>query len=202
MVQTLDNSASLVQFNGQEKVTLTYWDESPVYQTDVYGKIPEGTELSGYKRMQRHYVPSTPQLAASLGLNWNYKYWFVTLDGEYFDEAYLDMNPLYRTDYAVNGPDNIATPEEIQHMTSQEKFDPAFLLNLSVGKSWFIQRKYMVGFSLNAKNLTNNLGVKTGGYEQTRMVDNTASKTRYYRFDSKYFYMAGANYMLNVYFRF
>ena len=202
MVQTLDNSASLVQFNGQEKVTLTYWDEAPVYQTDVYGNIPEGTELSGYKRMQRHYVPSTPQLAASLGLNWNYKYWFVTLDGEYFDEAYLDMNPLYRTDYAVNGPDYIATPEEVQHMTAQEKFDPAFLLNLSVGKSWFIQRKYMIGFSMNAKNLTNNLGVKTGGYEQTRMVDNTASKARYYRFDSKYFYMAGTNYMLNVYFRF
>jgi hypothetical protein len=52
------------------------------------------------------------------------------------------------------------------------------------------------------KNILNNKDVKTGGYEQTRMVDNTASKSRYYRFDSKYFYMSGTNYMLNIYFRF
>ena len=62
--------------------------------------------------------------------------------------------------------------------------------------SWFLS------FSLSAKNLLNNTDVKTGGYEQTRMVDNTVSKERYYRFDSKYFYMSGFNYMLNVYFRF
>ena len=132
------------------------------------------------------------------------------------------MNPLYRTAYATSGPDGIVyengeeelagtgrDPEamsiaknEIEAMATQEKFKPAFLLNLSVGKSWFIQRKYQLGFSLNAKNLLNNKEVKTGGYEQTRMVDNTASKSRYYRFDSKYFYMSGFNYMLNVYFRF
>ena len=202
MVQTLDNSAEPVTYNDQEVVTLTYWSGNPVYEVDVYGNIPEGTGINDYKRWQRHYVPSTPQLAANLGLVWNYKYWFVNLDAEYFDESYLDMNPLYRTDYAVSGPDHVTTPEEIMYMTTQEKFAPVFLLNASVGKSWFIQRKYMIGFSLNAKNLTNNKGVKTGGYEQTRMVDNTESKSRYYRFDSKYFYMPGANYMLNVYFRF
>ena len=50
--------------------------------------------------------------------------------------------------------------------------------------------------------MLNNRKVKTGGYEQTRMVDNTVSKENYYKFDPKYFYMAGFNYMLNVYFRF
>jgi len=202
MVQTLDNSAENVSYNGQQMVSLTYWSHHPVYATNVYGEVPEGTGVNDYTRWQNHYVPSTPQLAASLGLAWNYKYWFVEVDAEYFDDAYLDMNPLYRTDYAASGPDHVTTPGEIMYMTSQEKFDPVFLLNASVGKSWFIQRKYMVGFSLNAKNLMNNKGVKTGGYEQTRMVDNTESKSRYYRFDSKYFYMPGANYMLNVYFRF
>ena len=43
--------------------------------------------------------------------------------------------------------------------------------------------------------------VKTGGYEQTRLID-SQSMERYYRFDSKYFYMQGFNYMLNLYFRF
>ena len=202
MVQTVDNDAREITYNGQSVIPLTYWSRGPVYAHDVYGNIPEGTQFGDYRKIQRHYVPSTPQLAASLGFSWNYNYWFVEADVEYFDEAYLDMNPLYRTDYAVAGPDNVVTPEEVEYMASQEKFDAAFLVNASVGKSWYIQRKYQLGFSLNAKNLLNNRDVKTGGYEQTRIVDNTESKKRYYRFDPKYFYMSGMNYMLNVYFRF
>ncbi|MBR6933852.1 MAG: hypothetical protein IKH49_11205 [Bacteroidales bacterium] len=112
------------------------------------------------------------------------------------------MNPLYRTDYATAGLDNTITPVELEYMTSQEKFDPAFLVNFSIGKSWYIQRQYQLGFSLNVKNLLNNRDVKTGGYEQTRLVDNTVGKERFYRFDPKYFYMSGTNYMLNIYFRF
>ena len=202
MVQTLDNSASLVSYNGQDVMNVSFWKYHPVYPRDVYGNIPEGTTLNDYTRLQKHYVPSTPQTAISLGLAWNHNYWFVDADVEYFDRAYLDMNPLYRTDFAVMGPDYKATPEEIEYMTAQEKFAPAFLLNFSVGKSFYIQRKYQLGFSFNAKNLLNNRNVKTGGYEQTRIVDNTDAKSRYYRFDSKYFYMPGFNYMLNIYFRF
>ena len=112
------------------------------------------------------------------------------------------MSPFYRLKSATTGPDGVETPTEIDYMASQEKFDAAWLLNLSVGKSWYIQRKYQIGFSLNAKNLLNNKSVKTGGYEQNRIVDNTVNKERYYRFDSKYFYMSGMNYMLNLYFRF
>ena len=183
MTQTVDNSAEEVMSD----VLVPYWTKTV---------LDDGTVT------QKHYVPSTPQTAASLGLSYNYNYWFIEADVEYFDRAYLDMNPLYRTDYAVAGLDNQITDVEVQYMTTQEKFDPAFLVNASVGKSWYIQRKYQIGFSLNAKNLLNNRNVKTGGYEQTRMVDNTVSKERFYRFDSKYFYMPGFNYMLNVYFRF
>ena len=50
--------------------------------------------------------------------------------------------------------------------------------------------------------MLNRRDVKTGGYEQTRLVSKTELGTRYYRFDPKYFYMSGFNYMLNIYFRF
>ena len=182
MTQTIDNSSEIVMSN----VSVPYWKQT---------MLSDGTRT-------RHYLPSTPQTALSLGLNYNYNYWFIDADVEYFDRAYLDMNPLYRTDEAVYGPDRVITDQEVEYMTSQEKFAPAFLVNASVGKSWYIQRKYQLGFSLNVKNILNNKNVKTGGYEQTRMVDNTVSKERYYRFDPKYFYMAGVNYMLNIYFRF
>jgi hypothetical protein len=183
MTQTVDNSAETVM----ENVLVPYWTKTV---------LADGTVT------QKHYVPSTPQTAASLGLSYNYNYWFIDADVEYFDRAYLDMNPLYRTDTAVAGLDNTITDEEVRYMTTQERFKPAWLVNLSVGKSWYINRKYQIGFSANVKNLLNNKNVKTGGYEQTRMVDNTVSKSRYYRFDSRYYYMAGTNYMLNIYFRF
>lgn len=184
MYQTIDNNGSIVE--DTYGVVVPYWKSHP----DVDGTIV------------RHYVESTPQLAVSLGLAWNWNYWFVDADVDYFGHSYLSMNPLYRTDFATAGPDKEVTPFEVAYMAEQEKFDPAWLLNLSVGKSWYIQRKYQLGFSLNAKNLLNNTWVKTGGYEQNRIVKNTVAKQQFYRFDSKYFYMSGFNYMLNIYFRF
>ena len=120
----------------------------------------------------------------------------------FFDKSYLAMNPLYRTDMATAGPDKTITPWEVEYMTAQEKFKRAFIVNLSIGKSWYIQRKYQLGFNLNVNNVLNNKNVKTGGFEQSRMVDNTRSKECYYKFDPKYYYMPGLNYMINIYVRF
>ena len=184
MYQTYDNSAAIVE--DTYGVTIPYWKSHPTAD----GKIV------------KHYVSGTPQLATSFGLSWNKNYWFVDADVDYFDFAYLDMNPLYRTDMATSGPDKTVTPTEIEYMAAQEKFKGAVLVNASVGKSWYIKRNYQLGFSLQVKNILNTTNLRTGGYEQTRLVDNTVSKERYYRFDSKYFYMSGINYMLNIYFRF
>ena len=197
MVQTVDNSSAPVEYGGSTTVLIPYWKSHPVFKRDERGAI-----TSEIDHFQQHYVPGSPQLAVSLGLAYNYNYWFIDGDVEYFAKSYLSMNPLYRTDYATAGPDRIVTPTEVEYMAAQECFKPVYLVNLSIGKSWYIDRKYQLGFSLNAKNLLNRRDVKTGGYEQTRLVDNTVGKERYYRFDPKYFYMSGFNYMLNIYFRF
>ena len=203
MTQTVDNSAEVIVDNQP----VPYWASHPIYKKfiDETGAVIYETDLDGnplVEKIQKHYVPSTPQLAADLGLNYRTNsYWFFEVDAQYFANSYLDMNPLYRTDMAVNGPDGVFTPMEVEYMAAQEKFDPVFLLNASIGKSWYINRKYNFGFSLNVQNILNNRNVKTGGYEQTRLID-SKSKERYYRFDSKYFYMQGVNYMLNLYFRF
>ena len=203
MTQTIDNSAEVIVDNAP----VPYWASHPVHKKyiDEFGAVAYETDADGnyiVEKTQKHYVPSTPQLAADLGLNYRTNsYWFFELHAQYFAKSYLDMNPLYRTDMAVNGPDGVYTPVEVEYMAAQEEFDPVFLLNASVGKSWFINRKYNFGFSLNLQNITNNRSVKTGGYEQTRLIDSESAE-RYYRFDSKYFYMQGFNYMLNLYFRF
>ena len=199
LTQTVDNSSEIIV----ENEIVPYWMSHPIYKTNEVGEYlldDEGNYILDHH--EKHYVPSTPQFASSLGLSWNHNYWFVDLSFDWFANSYLSMNPLYRLDSSNAGADNTVTPWEVEYMAAQEKFKPCFLMDLSVGKSWYIHYKYQLGFSLNAKNLLNNKNVKTGGFEQTRLVDNTQNATQYYRFDPKYFYMPGFNYMLNIYFRF
>lgn len=203
MVQTVDNSAEVVRSE-----SVPYWKSHPIYKVagvvdgvTVYDRDVDGNYI--VEKNVKHYVPSTPQLATALQLNYRTNdYWFFELGAQYFANSYLDMNPLYRTHLACGGGDGLETPAEVEYMAAQEKFNPAFLLNGSIGKSWqLVNRKYTLGFSLEANNILNNRGVKTGGYEQTRLIS-SYGKDRYYRFDPKYFYMSGASYMLNIYFRF
>ena len=211
MVQTIDNSAEIVR-----ESIVPYWSGVPHYATyEENGVIDFDSRVDG-SRIQtgftKHYVPSTPQIAAQLGLKYNINYWFFELNAQCYAKSYLDMNPLYRTDFANKGCfdeyGNLIYNEDVNkgghahfyYMTEQEEFAPVFLLNASIGKSWYVKNN-QIGFSLQVNNITNNRNVKTGGYEQTRL-QNSADKSLYYRFQSKYFYMAGINYMLNLYFRF
>lgn len=177
VTQTVDNSERVVLENAR-----VYWE--------------------GYR------VARTPQLASSVGLTWRGRnYLFAGIDLNYFDGMYISMNPLRRTDYAVRGIDH-TTPEgmeALRYMTDQERFPRAFILNANIGKSWMIHYKYLLGVSANINNILNNRNIKTGGYEQMRLsrnMDDSGNIVNYTPFDSKYFYLYGINYMINVYFRF
>ena len=171
-------------------------------------------------------IDSTPQVAMSLGLNYRTSNnIYFSVDAEYFDQMYLSMNPLYRTLSAMSGRvdtslidsqfdgtvDDIITyaayageESHLRDLTGQEKFSPAFVMNASIGKTWYVGSK-QVGFSFEIKNLTNTI-CKTGGFEQMRLYSDdefeATTGTRYSRFNSKYFYLYGTNYYLNIYFRF
>ena len=162
------------------------------------------------------HVESSPQLAANIGLNFRGpKNWFASVDFNYYDGLYLSMNPMYRTTAVLepyfkrigkDGYNSAELIEGIRALRAQEEFDAAYTLNASVGKNWYIQRKYTLGFSLQVNNILNNQNIHTGGYEQMRLNrfrdSNGQLGDMYSRFDSKYFYMLGTTYYLNVYFRF
>ncbi len=164
-----------------------------------------------------YHVESSPQLALNIGLDYRGpRNWFASLNFNYFDNLYLSMNPFYRTSGAIGYyvgvlTNQTSTPEQlgsaiaaIKTIRAQEKFDGACTLGASVGKNWYIHRNYMLGFSLEVKNILNNQEIHTGGYEQMRMNKSRAANGDqiYSRFDSKYFYMLGTTYYLNLYFRF
>lgn len=146
-------------------------------------------------------VESTPQTALNIGLSWRSdKNLFLSADFNYYNNMYLSMNPIYRTDAVLTEG---MTAEAIADLRHQEKFASACTLNASIGKNWYIYRKYTLGFSLEVKNILNNQNIKTGGYEQMRLSENEeTTATTYRKFDSKYFYMFGTTYYLNLYFRF
>ena len=182
-------------------------------------------ELVDKVNWKNFYVESTPQIAANIGLDYrSSSNWFASVNFNYYDKLYLSMNPAYRTNNAVksyvevlsndNASDNAKAwaLTNINNMRSQEDLGHAYTLSASLGKNFYIQRKYMLGFSAEVKNILNNQDIKTGGYEQMRMrrsrgyngnpAGSNPAESYYSRFDSKYFYMLGTTYFLNIYFRF
>ena len=170
-----------------------------------------------------YYVESTPQFAVNVGLDFRGpKNWFASINFNYYDKLYLSMNPAYRTNNAVKPymqvlANTSSTPAqqiwaatEMAAMRAEEELGHAYTLAASLGKNWYIKRKYTLGFSAEVKNILNNQNIKTGGYEQMRMRkvrgmmpgQTNPSTTYYTHFDSKYFYMLGTTCFVNVYFRF
>ena len=170
-----------------------------------------------------YFIESTPQFAVNLGLDFRGpKNWFASINFNYYDKLYLSMNPAYRTNNAVlpyrkvllsndaTNEQKIWAMEEMVKMREEENLGHAYTLAASLGKNWYIHRKYTIGFSAEVKNILNNQNFKTGGYEQMRMRkvrgimpgESSPSTTFYTHFDAKYFYMLGTTCFVNVYFRF
>ena len=164
-----------------------------------------------------YHVESSPQLAFNIGLDYRGpRNWFAGVNFNYYDNIYLSMNPMYRTATAIKYYTNVLTSNtatnaqkasalsSIKTLRKQEKFDSAYTLSANIGKNWYIHRVYMLGFSLEVKNILNDQDIRTGGYEQMRMskVRGEGGDYIYGRFPSKYFYLFGTTYYLNVYFRF
>ncbi len=145
--------------------------------------------------LKNYYVGGMPQTIGSVGVKYNAPtYWFIGVNGNYFGNAYLQPNPDRRTAEAFEGlfSDDIRVKETL----AQEKLPSALTMDLFGGKSWKVNHKYYIGFTLSVSNLLNNTNIATSGYEQYRYdVDNIN------KFAPKYSYLYGRTYFLNIYIR-
>jgi hypothetical protein len=126
----------------------------------------------------------TPQTALALGVEYNSsRYWWAGITGSYYDEIYLDFNPVTRTkDESGYYP----------YWEYQKKADPGFLLDIFIGKSWRIDDIY-INVSANLSNILNNRTFVTGGYEQYRY-----DPERPDLFQPRVYYYNGFNYFINL----
>ncbi|MCX6328592.1 MAG: TonB-dependent receptor [Bacteroidia bacterium] len=126
---------------------------------------------------------SSPQTALSFGIEYNSsRFWWASITGSYYDNIYLDFNPVTRTKDETG---------YYPYWKQQIKESPGFLIDLFLGKSWKIDNIY-VNLSANLSNVLNNKTLSTGGFEQYRFdADNPDL------FDPKVYYYNGFNYFIN-----
>ena len=170
-----------------------------------------GTDYWGKVNTKDYKVAGTPQKAYSFGLKYNSpKYWWIGASANYLMDNYLDFSALNKTPKLYTDPlsgDDYAgvTPELIDALTAQKKFDNQFMLNANAGKS-FRFGDYRLGISLSVTNILNNRNYVTGGFEQGRNVNfpdalaDSQRATPY--FGPKLWYDRGTNFFANVYLRF
>lgn len=154
---------------------------------------------------QNYRVPSTPQEAYSLGLSYRSpKFWFVTLTGNYFDQMWLDFNPIRRTQDAVDG---IEPKSDLWNsILNQTRWPAQYTVDFFGGWSWKLPKNMEINhkntflvFNLGISNLTNNKDMITGGFEQLRFDFENRNINK---FPPKVFYGYGINYFASVALRF
>lgn len=84
-----------------------------------------------------------------------------------------------------------------------------FMIDISVGKLIYLKNRQSLSINLSVSNLTNNTHMKTGGYQQARLprasvqqTENSAITSNVWKFPAKYYYAWGANFFLNITYKF
>lgn len=153
--------------------------------------------------LKNFYVGGTPQTAGSLSINYNAPHmWFFEVNGTWMGDSYIDLSPIRHeampglASFVENKEQYI---EKVKEITNQEKLRDAFLLNLSVGKVVYINRKVSMNFNLSINNLLNKKNIQTGGYQQSRFDYRDYNVNKY---PSRFYYSQGIRIFANVGVRF
>jgi hypothetical protein len=144
--------------------------------------------------LKNYYVGGSPQTIASAGFRYNSpKYWFAGVNGNYYDNAYLEANPDNHTAEAMRL--YAEGDVRIEKLLKQRKIDPGFTLDFFGGKSWLIKGKTIL-LNVSVNNILNRKDLVIWGFEQLRTDLNDPG-----RFPEKYSYMYGTTYFINLGFR-
>ncbi len=189
---TLNAAAALGRYyytSSQNSITTIDNDASVVSRDVVFAK--------GY------YIGGTPQEAYSLGFNYRSpNFWSVSLTYNFFDNIYAEINPLRRTEKAVQGL-AFDSPER-NRVLNQTKLQSQSTLDLFASYSWKLPKRWSINnkntflaFNLSASNLLNNTSIIPFAFEQLRfdLID-------YDKFPNRYNHAFGTNYSASIALRF
>ena len=189
--------AAIGQYRFDNNPLLTLTSEKETFQFD-----------SRLAYLKNYKLPVGPQKAYSVGFEYRSpEYWWFGATVNLFDDIYVGVNPLTRTqNFSNNGgvPFNDYSPELAKELLQQEKFQKYTVVNFVGGKTWKVN-SYYIGFFVSINNLLNT-HYKTGGFEQARnanyreLRDDKALEKPV--FGNKYWFGRGTTYFLNINIRF
>ena len=141
--------------------------------------------------LKNYHVSSGPETVGSLGIRYNDpKNWWVSLNANYLANMYFDVNPYNHTkvgmSYYAEGDGRI--PEVL----AQDPLHSTFTLDFFGGYSRRYKGYYFL-FTASVNNILNNKSTVLYGYDQLRFNANDPDM-----FPSKYSYMYGMNFFLNL----
>ncbi|MDE6629753.1 MAG: TonB-dependent receptor [Muribaculaceae bacterium] len=153
--------------------------------------------------LKNYYCTSTPQTAFNIGLAWNApKMWFFNIDASWLADYYARL--AYPRHQVIEGLGDYASSEEelqglIDAFTAQPKLKNQWVMNASVGKLIYINRKVSLNFNLSVSNLLNNRNLITQATEQFRIDTRTYDPNAY---PTKFQYAQGIKVYVNAGVRF
>ena len=153
--------------------------------------------------LKNFYVGGTPQTAFNVGLDWQApKNWFFNINCTYMDDAYVKLSPVYheaQPDLWKSYPSEEALAAKIEEITDQPKMNDAFVLNASIGKLIYINRKVSMNINVNVDNILNNDEIMSNAFQQGRIDRTNWNMNKY---PNKYQYSQGTKVFVNVGIRF
>ncbi|WP_437920400.1 TonB-dependent receptor [Sphingobacterium sp. LRF_L2] len=149
--------------------------------------------------LKNSYVGGMPQTVGTFGVRYFYDYWFLGANINYSGDYYIDQAPLRRlaSNYITVNPADIELFDAYKSLTTQEKYDNYYTVDLSIGKIIYLKNRNSINVNIAVNNLLNDTNIRTGGYEQGRLDLSYPNK-----FLSKYYYMQGTNCFINVNYKF
>ncbi|MCW5514920.1 TonB-dependent receptor [Muriicola sp. Z0-33] len=199
---TFAGSVAKYLFAGDPQINI-YFDPNG-QRNDIISE--KGYADLGMATIKDYKLPQGPQKAYSLGLDYrDPKYWWLGMTANHLANNYVSISNIRRTSSFLLDPktSHIATnasEEKIAQLLKQNKLPDFYLLNITGGKSWLSDGKYISVF-VSINNVFNTV-FKTGGYEQGRngnfnqlAHDNLGGSPS---FGPKYWYGFGRTFFLNL----
>lgn len=167
--------------------------------------VENGLQPDKYSQfyLKNYYCTSTPMTAFNIAVAYNApKQWYFNVDASWLADYYVRL--AYPRHEVISGlaayagsPENL--DKLVDEFTAQEKLPNNWVLNASIGKNIYINRKVSLNLNVQLQNIINNRNLITNATEQFRI------DTKYYNpnaFPTKYMYAQGFKIFVNAGVRF
>ena len=141
--------------------------------------------------LKDYHVSTGPETVASLGIKYSDpKNWWVSLNANYMANMYFDINPYNHTEFGMM---HYAIGDiRIEKVLNQSPLKSAFTLDFFGGYSRRHKGYYYL-LTVSVNNILNNKSTVLYGFDQLRFNANDLDM-----FPSKYSYMYGTNFFINL----